>query len=310
MLTQVKTIGAGGAYDIANYGITGQPYTSNDVFYNSGGQKTSETWSNGTALYQSETWNADGSTDIRHYAAGALDGVAFASSEVHTTAAGVHDKTTTYDASGNSLVVETFQTNGGFTFLVGGILTEQKTADPGGAYGLAFSAITGQAYSSYENIYNAARVEVAQTRDLTTGAGTLILLGNGLTTSVSSGGSSPQESVTTGSDVFAINPHWTDTINASGETCETFTYGSGFGASAINGFLATGATHDTLQVQLSMFSNLNASLSQTQDVAALLSDGKQVGANYQFLDAAGDVLTLNNVSKATLAANPGDFKFV
>ena len=94
MLTQEKTIGAGGAYDIANYAITGQPYTSNDVFYNSGGQKTGETWSNGSALYRSETWNGDGSTDIRYYATGVFAGAPYASYDVHTTASALHDATT------------------------------------------------------------------------------------------------------------------------------------------------------------------------------------------------------------------------
>jgi len=140
---------------------------------------------------------------------------------------------------------------------------------------------------------------------MTNGSGNLILSGSGLTVFSSSG----QENVTTGSDVFAIKPHAVETMTASGQKSETFDFDSGFGQCAITGFLATGTTHDVIQVDTSMFSYLSPGMTQAQDVAALLANATQVGANLQIADSAGDVLTLNAMIKATLSANPSDFKF-
>ena len=78
-----------------------------------------------------------------------------------------------------------------------------------------------------------------------------------------------------------------------------FAYQSGFGQSTITGFAATGAAHDVLQVSSAMFA----------DAATLLGDAVQLGANLQIADPAGDTILLNGVSKATLAANPGDLRF-
>ncbi len=141
---------------------------------------------------------------------------------------------------------------------------------------------------------------------MTDGAGTLLLYGNGLTVSSSSG----VESVTTGSDTFAINPHATEAISATGENSETFEYATGFGESAITGFLATGTTQDVIQLGVSMFSYLTPTMTQSQDVTALLAQATQVGANVVIADSTSDTLTVNNVTKATLAANPSDFRFV
>ena len=51
-------------------------------------------------------------------------------------------------------------------------------------------------------------------------------------------------------------------------------------------------------------------MTQAQDVTALLANATQSGANVAITDTAGDVLTLSNVTKATLAANPSALKFV
>ena len=64
----------------------------------------------------------------------------------------------------------------------------------------------------------------------------------------------------TGSDVFQINPHAVETMSASGLKSETFDFDSGFGQAAITGFLATGSTHDVIQVDTSMFTYLNAGM--------------------------------------------------
>ena len=112
VLTQVKTVAANGAYDVAYFGVIGQAFMSYDVFYSAAGQKTSETWSNDSVLYRSETWNADGSTDIRYYATGSFAGLSYASYDVHTTASALHDATTYYDANGDVVASETFHVSG------------------------------------------------------------------------------------------------------------------------------------------------------------------------------------------------------
>jgi hypothetical protein len=68
--------------------------------------------------------------------------------------------------------------------------------------------VTGQTYFSYEDIYNSAGTLVADAQDNADGSGSLFLDGSGLTITSASGG----ESVTTGSDTFAINPHSAETI--------------------------------------------------------------------------------------------------
>ena len=68
--------------------------------------------------------------------------------------------------------------------------------------------MTGQTYFSYEDIYNSAGTLVADAQDNADGSGSLFLDGSGLTITSASGG----ESVTTGSDTFAINPHSAETI--------------------------------------------------------------------------------------------------
>ena len=201
-------------------------------------------------------------------------------------------------------VTENFA-NGNYSVFKGGALTQQKAVNADTSYDIAYLAVTGKAYSSYEDIYSETHAKVATAQDMTNGSGNLILAGSGLTVFASSG----QESVTTGSDVFAIKPHAVETMTSSGQKSETFDFDSGFGQCAITGFLATGATHDVIQVDTSLFSYLSPGMTQAQDVAALLANATQVGGNLQIADSAGDVLTLNAMTKATLSANPSDFRF-
>ena len=45
------------------------------------------------------------------------------------------------------------------------------------------------------------------------------------------------------------------------------------------------------------------------NVTTLLSHAVQIGANVQITDPSWETITLENVSKTALAANPTDFKF-
>ena len=235
-------------------GISGQKWTSTDTIYGSNGKPASETWLNGTTLFQTETWNSDGSVnDIHTYAAGTFDGVSYASYDKAYTA-GVLTQETYYDPSGTVVVAsETYDANGdgGYSIYLGATqtsatLTQQKTVNTDGTYDIAYTNVTGQSYSSYENIYNAAGTLVAKAVDNTNGPSSLTLYGNGLTVTLSP----TQNGVTTGTDTFALNPHLTEKITATGTTNQTFVFTPGFGNDTITGF---DANTDILQFSASSF---------------------------------------------------------
>jgi hypothetical protein len=131
----------------------------------------------------------------------------------------------------------------------GSQLIQQKSVNPDGSYDIANFGVTGLGYSSYEDIYSSAGTLVAEARDMTNGSGNLVLDANGLTIASASG----SESVTTGSDTFAINPHAVETVTATNMQSETFVYGPGFGQDTLTGFLETSLSHDLLQFSASMF---------------------------------------------------------
>jgi hypothetical protein len=174
--------------------------------------------------------------------------------------------------------------------------------------------VSPSGYSSYENVYNTAGVQVATAEDMTNGSGQLLLYANRLTISSSSG----QLSVTTGPDTFQINSHATEAISAAGLNSETFGYKSGFGDSTITGFVAGRSTGDVVQFDLSMFTGLNSQNTAAQDLAVLLSpqngaaaQAVQSGPNVTITDLAGDVLTLAGVTTSTLTRHANSaFKFV
>ena len=96
-------------------------------------------------------------------------------------------------------------------------------------------------------------------------------------------------------------------------TGETFDYGSGFGHESITGLLASGPSHDVIELPLTMFKGLSSTKTATQNWEALMSGGAvaQSGANVTITDAAHDILTLNNVTTSMLSHDAGNvFKFV
>jgi hypothetical protein len=202
-------------------------------------------------------------------------------------------------------VTENFA-NGNYSVYQNGQLIQQKSVNPDGSYDIAYFNVTGQTYSSYENIYNTAAARVVTAQDNVDGSGNLILYANGLTTTYSSGNAS----VTVGSDTFAINPHSVETTTVmNSKSNETFVYGAGFGQDTIIGFLApTTSGHDHLQFSRSMF-GFSSTATQTADAKALLSNFATGTTSTTITDLQGDTLTLNGVTIATLQANLPDFKF-
>jgi hypothetical protein len=177
-----------------------------------------------------------------------------------------------------------------------------------GSYDVAHFDVKGLSYTSYEDIYNSARGQVAEARDMSSGTGTLMLDADHLLIS-----SSARLGVTTGSDTFEVNSHTSESIVASGRTAETFEYGSGFGHESITGLLASGPSNDVIEFPVAMFKGLSSRSTATQNWDALVSSGAAVqsGANVAITDAARDVLTLNNATTSMLSHYAGNvFKFV
>ena len=335
VLTETESWNNSGSYDIHYYkggAFSGVAYASYDNAYTSSGFRDQETFYDASGnvvafetfqanggyaitltgvLWQQKTVNADGSYDIHYYKVGAFSGVAYASYDNAYTSSGFRDQETFYDASGNVVAFETFQSNSGYAIALNGSLSQQKTVNADGSYDVAFTNVTGQSYGSYENIYSDSGVRVGESMDYLSGAGTLSLYGNGLTVTAGSSQLSVQLPAAGGGDVFALNGHGQETITAStGTSGETFVFAPGFGQDTLNGFVGTGANNDVLQFSVADFSYLSGTDTAT-DLAALIAHGAitQSGTSTLITDTHGDALKLAGVSAATLEAHSTNFAF-
>jgi hypothetical protein len=182
--------------------------------------------------------------------------------------------------------------------------TQQRWSKPDGSYDIYHTDLTGLPYQSYEDIYDSGKTEVAEARDYAS-QGNLFLDRNSLLIVFAAGA----DSVRTGPDTFAIDPHPAEMIAATDMTNETFKFSAYFGGDAFLGFDSSGRSHDVAQLELSMFDYLKAGMTQAQDAAAVISHATQSGSDTIIRDTRGDVLTFDGVSKAILAANLADFRF-
>jgi len=184
--------------------------------------------------------------------------------------------------------------------------TQTKTVNGDGSYDIAYGNYVGLASTSYEDVFNAAGTRVAESVDNANGSGSLVLSGDGQTVTAGAGALS----TTVGRDTFALTPHASETITATGTSGDAFVFHQGFGQDTLNGFVATGSTHETLQFDTSMFSYLNASMTQAQDLAAVISHATQTAAGAAIIqDSFGDKLTVAAVSNLTLSRQLADFHF-
>ena len=113
--------------------------------------------------------------------------------------------------------------------------------------------------------------------------------------------------VGTGTDPLSYHP--TETIDATASGAEHFVFSAGFGTETINGFEVSGASPDTIQLAISSFSYLTASMSQAQDLAAVLAHASNGASGLTIGNSNGDSLTLLGVNAATIAANPAAIQF-
>jgi hypothetical protein len=169
----------------------------------------------------------------------------------------------------------------------------------------AYSNVQGRAYTSFEEFYGSG-FATADDLNLSSSTNELVLYQPSLT--VTRGGGSEALQVGTGSDPLSY--HSVETIDASTSGSEQFIFSAGFGNETINGFSASGATPDTIQLSKSAFSYLTTGMTQAQALAAVLDNGGAQGSSgLTISDSHGDSLTLAGVTTSTVAANPAMIQF-
>ena len=190
----------------------------------------------------------------------------------------------------------------------GAALTYKKVQTAAGApTETAYSNVQGRAYTSYESFGGSGYANLAaDDLNLSSTANDLVLYDPSLT--VTRGGGSESLQVGTGSDPLSYHP--VETIDANTSGGEQFIFSAGFGNETINGFSASGATPDSIQLATSSFSYLTAGMTQAQDLMAVLASGaKNSSSGLTISDSHGDSLTVAGLTPAMVAANPAMFQF-
>jgi serralysin len=190
----------------------------------------------------------------------------------------------------------------------GAALTVSKVPTAAGApTEYLHSNVEGRAYTSYEAFWGSAFGDfVADDLNLSPTANELVLFDPSLT--VTRGGGSEALQKGTGSDPLSYQP--VETIDASASSGEQFIFSAGFGKETINGFSASGTSPDSIQLAKSAFSYLTASMTQAQDLAAVLTTGAAAGpSGLTISDSHGDSLTVAGLTPAMVGANPAMFQF-
>ncbi len=188
----------------------------------------------------------------------------------------------------------------------GAALTHSKVSTAAGApTEYAYSNVQGRAYTSYESFYGADLA--ADDLNLSSTANELALYDPSQTVTRGAGSETLQVAGM-GSDPLTYRP--VETIDATTSGGEQFIFSAGFGKETINGFSASGASPDTIQLSKSAFSYLPAGVTQAQALAAVLDNGGAKGSSgLTISDSHGDSLMLAGVSLSTVAANPAMIQF-
>jgi hypothetical protein len=182
----------------------------------------------------------------------------------------------------------------------------QVTTPAGGPAEYAYSNVQGEAYSSYESFYGSGTPLVeSDDLNLSSSANKLVLYEPSQT--VTRGGGAESLQVGTGSDPLAY--HAVETIDATTSTGEQFIFSAGFGKETINGYNASGASPDSIQLAKSAFSYLTAGMTQAEDLAAVMSQATRTSSGLTIHDTHGDSLTLTGVTPSMVAVNPAMLQF-
>ncbi len=182
-------------------------------------------------------------------------------------------------------------------------------ADPMRSY--SYTNVQGRSFTSYTSFYSSSTL-VADALNLSASNGELDLMsvanvGYDAVTVTRGGG---RETIAGQGKAASVTYHVNETIQAGNAgAAETFAFSAGFGNETINGFGTSGAGAEMLQLSAAAFSYLTPGMSQAQDLAAVLATATGGPSATTIVDSAGDRLTLNGVSVATLSANPELVKF-
>ncbi len=190
----------------------------------------------------------------------------------------------------------------------GAALTYSKVKTAAGApTEYAYSNVQGRAYTSYESFYGSAYEDLAaDDLNLSSSANELVLYDPSLTVT-RGGGSETLQAGTGGADPLSY--HAVETVDATTSGSETFAFSAGFGNETINGFSASGASPDSLQLAKSAFSYLTPAMTQAEDLANVLSQATRGPSGLTLTDSHGDSLTLTGVTPSMIAANPAMIEF-
>ena len=170
-----------------------------------------------------------------------------------------------------------------------------------GATGYAYTNVSGRPYTSYESIQSNGGV-AADDLNLSSSANETDLYQGSLTIARGSGAETIADATSTGTSTFTLAYHQNEVVQAGAAGLETFKFGSNFGSETINGFIGSGTNADAIQLKTSSFSYLNSSMTQAQDLAAVLSNASSSGSATTIRDSYGDSLSLNGFSVAALEA--------
>lgn len=182
----------------------------------------------------------------------------------------------------------------------------QVTTAAGAPTEYAYSNVQGRAYTSYESFYGSGYENLeADDLNLSSNANELVLYDPSQT--VTRGGGSETLQVGTGSDPLTY--HAVETIDATTSAGEQFIFSAGFGKETINGYNASGASPDSIQLAKSAFSYLTAGMTQAEDLAAVMSQATRTSSGLTIHDTHGDSLTLTGVTPSMVAVNPAMLQF-
>ena len=170
----------------------------------------------------------------------------------------------------------------------------------------AYSNVQGRAYTTYEAFYGSGYENIeADDLNLSSNEKKLVLYDPSQT--VTRGGGSETLTVGAGSDPLTYQP--VETIDATTSGSEQFVFSSGFGQETIDGFSASGASPDSIQLAKSAFSYLTAGMTQAEDLAAVMAHATRGASGLTMTDTRGDSLTLTGVTPSMVAANPAMVEF-
>jgi serralysin len=189
----------------------------------------------------------------------------------------------------------------------GAALTYTRVATAVGApTEYAYSNVQGRAYTTFEAFFGVGYENYdAEDLNLSSNQNTLLLYNPSQT--VTRGGGTETLTVAGGSDPLSYHP--VETIDATTSGAEQFVFSAGFGKETIDGFSASGASPDSIQLARSAFSYLTAGMTQAEDLAAVMAHATRGASGLTITDTQGDRLTLAGVTPSMIAANPAMVAF-